>query len=46
MVPKINIEAQLYEHERITNVEFLENLVETYYEINEEITDIIDAESE
>ena len=41
-----NIEAQLYEHERITNVEFLENLVETYYEINEEITDRIDAESE
>ena len=31
-----NIQAQLYEHERITNVEFLENLVETYYEINEE----------
>ena len=28
-----NIEVQLYEHERITNVEFLENLVETYYEI-------------
>ena len=36
-----NIQAQLYEHERITNVEFLENLVETYYEINEEIADRI-----
>ena len=33
-----NIQAQLYEHERITNVE---NLVETYYEINEEIADRI-----
>ncbi|WP_243095965.1 hypothetical protein, partial [Roseburia intestinalis] len=41
-----NIQAQLYEHERITNVEFLENLVETYYEINEEIADRIDTESE
>ena len=41
-----NIEAQLYEHGRITNVEFLENLVETYYEINEEIADRIDTESE
>ena len=36
-----NIQTQLYEHERITNVEFLENLVETYYEINEEIADRI-----
>ena len=34
------------QHERITNVEFLENLVETYYEINEEIADRIDTESE
>ena len=41
-----NIQAQLYEHERITNVEFLENLVETYYEINEEIADRIDTVSE
>ena len=41
-----NIESQLYEHERITNVEFLENLVETYYGINEEITERIDSESE
>ena len=41
-----NVQAQLYEHERITNVEFLENLVETYYEINEEIADRIDTESE
>jgi len=41
-----NIEAQLYEHERITNIEFLENLVETYYEINEEIAERIDTETE
>lgn len=41
-----NIESQLYEHDRITNVEFLENLVETYYEINEEIAERIDIESE
>ena len=40
-----NIEAQLYEHERITNVEFLENLVETYYEINEEIAKRIDTKN-
>ncbi len=32
----------MYEHERVTNVEFLENLVETYYEINEEIYERID----
>lgn len=41
-----NIEAQMYEHERVTNVEFLENLVETYCEINEQIAERIDAESE
>ena len=41
-----NIEAQLYEHERITNVEFLENLVETYCEINEQIAERIDTEAE
>lgn len=41
-----NIEAQLYEHGRITSIEFLENLAETYYEINEGIAERINAESE
>ena len=41
-----HVEVQLYEHGRVTNVEFLENLVETYYQINGEIAERIDAEAE
>ena len=41
-----SIESQLYEHERVTNIEFLENLVETYNEINGDIAERIDTECE
>ena len=41
-----NIQAQLYEHLLFVHVHTIELEVETYYEINEEIADRIDTESE
>lgn len=40
-----NIEAELFEHNRKTNIEFLNNLVESYYNINVEISERIDQMS-
>ena len=38
------IQTELYEHDRKTNIEFLNNLVTSYYDINKEIGERIDEE--
>ena len=37
-----NIQAELLEHDRITTVEFLKNLIKTYESINDETDKMID----
>ena len=41
-----NIEADIYEHGRLTNIEFVKNLSDTYCEIDDEINRIVDEEAD
>ena len=39
-----DVETEIYEHGRLTNIEFLENLLNRYSEIDEEIDRMLDEE--
>ena len=41
-----NLRCEFYEHDEITTIEFLNNLIESYYETEKQIEEIIELETE